>query len=118
MNTASLIRKIIELPRQFKEVGNKSIFALLKESGYFEHFEKVNENNIAAILEESPEIINDWLLWSSDKRVSYGWYFIEKNHNQYIVGYSPKNKFEELQFSDKIRACASFIKREIEAVRL
>jgi hypothetical protein len=63
MDTDSLIRRIIALPRQFKEVGNKSIFALLKESGYFEYFDKISENNIAILLEESPEKINDWLIW-------------------------------------------------------
>ena len=117
MDTDSLIRRIIALPRQFKEAGNKSIVALLKESGYFEYFDNVNENNIAIILGESPEMIDDWLIWSADKRVSSGWYILEKKENQYIVGYWPKNKFEELHFSDKRLACASFIKREIEGIR-
>ncbi len=118
MDTESLTRRIIALPRQFKEVKNKSIITLLKENGYYEHFDEVNENNIAGMLGESPEMIDDWLNWSDDKRSSSGWYFMEKGFNHYVVGYWPKNKFDDMQFSNKILACASFIKREIESIRL
>jgi|SRR5882724_3674264 len=118
MDIQNVILKIIEIPLQFHKLSNVSSITLLKESGYYEVFDEINESEIANALTEHPNRINDWLIWSEDKRVSSGWYFFEKNESQYIVGYWPKNQHSELQYSDKTLACAAFIKREIEAIRL
>jgi hypothetical protein len=119
MDTENLIRAIVDLPGKFREVGNKSIISLLKESGYVESFTDVNENNIADFLKKNPDKIMDWLIWSDDKRSYVGWYFIEEKDNHFLIGYLPKDdKVGELRYSDKIQACAAFIKRELEYIRL
>jgi len=119
MNTDNLIQTIIELPRQFYKSGDKSIRTLLKESGYFETFDKITENNIANKLQASIEIINDWILWSENKRSSSGWAFFESNNKHYIVEYiSNGTKSDTHEYSDKRIAYAAFIKREIESIRL
>jgi hypothetical protein len=119
MDTESLLLKIIDLPDQFKKVGNKSIITLLKESGYVESFDNINEDNIAELLGKYPEKIIYWLIWSDDKRSRSGWYFIQENENLFRIGYLPKDKkVDELKYSNKIRACAAYIKLELEDIRL
>ena len=119
MDLENLIRILVNLPSQFQEVRNKSIITLLKESGYVKYFDIVNENNIADFLKKYPEKIKDWLIWSDDKRSLSGWYFIQEKENSFLLGYLPKDrKVDELQYSDKILACAIYIKLELEHIRL
>jgi hypothetical protein len=119
MDTESLLLKIIDLPDQFNKVRNKSIITLLKESGYVELFGNVNEDNIAELLSKYPEKINYWLIWSDDKRSRSGWYFIKENENLFKIGYLPRDKeVVELKYSNKILACAAYIKLELEDIRL
>ncbi len=119
MDTENLIRAIVNLPGEFNRVGNKSIISLLKESGYVESFDDVNENNIADFLKKHPDKIMDWWIWSDDKRSHSGWYFIDGKENHFLIGYLPKDKkMDELRFRDKILACAAFIKKELEYIRL
>ncbi|HLX54401.1 MAG TPA: hypothetical protein VKR58_10690 [Aquella sp.] len=66
-----------------------------------------------------PEKINYWLIWSDDKRSRSGWYFIKENGNLFKIGYLPRDKkVSELTYSNKILACAAYIKLEIEYIRL
>jgi hypothetical protein len=118
MSSENLIRNIVTLPTTFKTVG-KSTITLLKESGYHEKFDSIDEGDIADILREYPSAIEDWMIWSKDKRTSSGWYFNKESENDFVVGFYPHGlKGDLLHFSDKISGCAAFIKREIESIRL
>jgi hypothetical protein len=46
MTTKEMIDEIIFLPKRFYDEGDISIKTLLKETGYFDRFEEVTENNI------------------------------------------------------------------------
>ena len=46
MNTNNIISSIINLPEKFYSLGNISIYSLLKETGYFEMYNQVDEINI------------------------------------------------------------------------
>ncbi|MCE3295144.1 MAG: hypothetical protein K0R65_858 [Crocinitomicaceae bacterium] len=113
-----MIKNIIDLPEKFYALGNVSIYSLLKETGYFEIHSKVTEENIIFELSQYPEYVDHWLGWSNDKR-SGGWYFQVKNNGKYLVGHYPLSEaFKQMEFNDPKEACAAFIKREIEEIRL
>jgi hypothetical protein len=117
MGIKSLINEIISFPEKFRS-GNISIYSFLKGVGYFEDYDQVQEDNIAKALIQHPEYINTWFGWSEDKRVTSGWYIQDKEDGNYIVGYSPKNdKHPQMSYTNITKACAGFIKREIEDVR-
>ena len=106
------------MPSRFYTERNVSIYALLKETGYFELHNEISESNIYEVLIQHPECINQWLSWSEDKRSSSGWYFKQDEDGKYIVGFFPTSKdFNVNIYSDKTEACAVFIKREIEDIR-
>ncbi len=116
----NIIEKIIHLPRLFKSLGNRSMYLLLRDTGYFEITDQIYEENISQALKQYPECINEWKILSDDKRASSGWYFKELDHGKYIVGYfdlKRKNN-PEVEFSEIREACAFFIKQEIEDIRL
>lgn len=118
MNKETLISSIVNLPENFYSLGNISIYSLLKETGYFEMYNQVDEINIVKELIRNPEYINQWLSWSEDKRSCSGWYFKQNGDNKYIVGYYPaKEDLKTIEYSDIKEACAAFIKREIEDIR-
>jgi hypothetical protein len=119
MDIRIIIEDIIRLTDRFYSLGDKSIYDLLKDSGYFEVNDQIQENDIADVLSQNPDLIEQWLIWSEDKRTISGWYFTEdKKTGKYVVSFYPsKSGLEKLEFSDKRLACAAFIKREIESIR-
>ncbi len=118
MNKADLINKIIYLPKQFHSLGNVSMYSLLEESGYFEMYDQVNEVDIMKGITENSECINDWIILSEDKRCS-GWYITQNSIGGYVVGYFPETEnFKLTTYIDVKEACAAFIKREIESIRI
>lgn len=119
MNKTDTIISIVNLPEKFNNSeNNKSIYSLLKETGYFELHSQINEDDIGKALAKHPTYINQWLQWSEDKRSSSGWYFQKNDSHNYIVSYFPTNEnFEQTIYSNIRNACAAFIKREIEAIR-
>ncbi len=119
MNLRNIINRITQLPAEFKIPGNNhSIYYLLKEAGYFDFHDEINENDFVNALAEHPEHITDWIQWSEDKRISSGWYFLQSTQGKFIVGFYPgKDNSKQKEYSDIKEACAAFIKREIEEIR-
>lgn len=117
MITNNIIKNIISLPEKFYALGNVSIYSLLKETGYFEMHNQVDEATILDELNRHPDYINQWLNWSDNKRTS-GWYFKQKDNGEYVVGYFPiRENLKQIESFDSKEACAAFIKREIEEIR-
>ena len=118
MEKDQIIKSILRLPEIFYTEQNKSIYSLLKKTGYFESFTEVNEKDIFDLLIQHPEYIKLWLNWSEDKRSSSGWYFKGSEDRKYIVGYYPDNGEIKLsEYTNAAEACSVFIKREIEEIR-
>ena len=88
------------------------------QSGYFKLHDQINNADILKAVSEHHDIINDWLTWSDNKRVTEGWFFKKNEDETYVVGYFhiDKNK-KEIVFSNIDEACSYFIKNEIEAIR-
>jgi hypothetical protein len=57
--------------------------------------------------------------FSARKRASAGWFF-RKGPKGYEVGYFPLTStvHQPVDFADGVAACAAFIKREVEDIRL
>ncbi len=119
MNIETTIEKIIHLPHVFKRIGTKSVHSLLKDTGYFEMADQIHEENIINALQQFPDCIAEWKQFSEDKRTSSGWYFYEIEGKRFVVGNLDPIKVNnlEVEFSDIIKACAFYIKHEIENIR-
>jgi len=117
MNNKVII-SIISLPENFHKNRTISAYSLLNESGYFELFEIIYEDDIYEELYQHQQYIEQWLIWSEDKRTDAGWYIRKEDWGGYIVGHlSTLRRFEIFKYTDVVRACAAFIKREIEEIR-
>lgn len=77
MSTNALIASVCNLPRDFHSVGTKSVITILHEAGYFDHHTQVSVAAVRAHLAKVPELVNDWINYSADKRASSGWYLNE-----------------------------------------
>ncbi len=116
-NDSDVLDLIIALPETFNTSGTVSIKDLLKETGYCDIYDLISEISIAEVLSTNLQAVNYWLEYSEDKRTSSGWYFKKSKNETYIVGKIDMTETSEVTFTDKFKACAAFIKREIETIR-
>lgn len=119
MEKEVIIRTIISIPKKLYTERKKSIHDLLKESGYFDYYESIDTKDILNVLTQIPDNIEYWFRLSEDKRVDSG-YFIEKlEHDKFIVGYHQAHLVSNLfEYNNINEACASFILKEIEEIRI
>lgn len=108
-----VIAKICSIPKDFHFHKNKSLIRLLNESGYLKEKSLVTKELLATHIAAHPDLIEDWENYSSDKRVSEGWYFLKEN-SKWVVGYAGASNHEQrFVFSSEFEACAEFILREV-----
>jgi len=98
------------VPDSFRAGGNKSFAYFVVEAG-LTYGSRLNAEDLAEILRTDRSLIESWLHWSEDKRVSSGWYFRSEPEG-WVVAYHPRGK--RLVFQDAARACAEFITKEAE----
>jgi hypothetical protein len=89
--------------------GGDSVAQLLKSAGVLDESSLPPSSELASFLSSRPELVESWLRWSQDKRVSSGWYF-SPGSNGFVVGYYPNGV--EMPFQNKILACAEFVRQE------
>jgi hypothetical protein len=113
--TQEIARRICEIPAEFHRRA-VSVVQLVWDSGC----ESADAVSLRRALEERlrthPELIDDWLTYSADKRTSSGWFF--QDDDVVTVGYFEADRgiSHEQHFSDRLQACAEFIMREIESI--
>jgi len=112
MHPATVIAKLCNIPRDFRG-GSKSAFQLFSESGVAALASLPSAAEVAAYLGSHPELVQDWLDWSGDKRVLSGWYFLEEQ-GEFVVGFHPDGEVFRFERADV--ACAHFIVREVQDV--
>jgi hypothetical protein len=69
--------------------------------------------SVVEFLNSEPELVDEWLRWSADKRTSQGYYFLVEDRH-YVVGYFPGD--ERVKFDDPVLACANFVVKEINEI--
>ena len=117
MKVNDILSRLITLPSNFQSVGNMSIYDLLKETGYFDIHEKISVESIRNTLAKSPEYVEDWIIYSEDKRSAFGWYFKQQDNKRYVVGLLSGDRKVGNEYGNRLEACAIFIKNEIESIR-
>ena len=118
-NVAAVTSRVIRIPRELLNRGNKSMFSLLKDSGYFEAHDQITKEALQDALLFDRESVHDWLQYSDDKRTTSGLYFKEEDPETYVIGYFPNKagNRKKMVFKNPIIACATYIKFEIESIR-
>ena len=119
LNVAAVTSRVIRIPRELLNRGNKSMFSLLKDSGYFEAHDQITKEALQDALLFDRESVHDWLQYSDDKRTTSGLYFKEGVPGTYIIGYFPNTagNMKKMIFNNEVIACATYIKFEIEGIR-
>jgi len=112
VNADEVVKKICRLPLDF-HAGSKSMAELVSESGVSAHPEALAVASVVARLNGQPELVDAWLDWSANKRVTSGWYFAQEG-SHFVVGFHPNG--ESLAFDDPALGCAEFVVREVWAV--
>jgi len=111
---SDVISKVCLIPRDFKVSGNRSMIQLLQESGYLGCKNGVVKDEVIKFLENHPDLIEDWQIYSLDKRTSTGWYLLYED-SVWTVGYlNDGGREKEHKFVSGFEACAVFIINEIK----
>lgn len=108
-----IVERVCRIPADLRQVRTKSVIQLAEEIGLPEYRRCITSSAVKSQLIAQPELVDDWLQWSGDKRTSSGWY-ISENGNEVFVGYYPNG--EEKRFTDRISACTQFVLHEIEEI--
>ena len=87
MTADDLLYDIVYLPRRFNESEDKSIYALLMETGYAGNPGSITVDGIRDFLSKHPDLVADWLGYSADKRTAGGWCFKEGADGGFLVAY-------------------------------
>lgn len=111
----NLTFKLISLAREFTQNNTVSIYDLLQETGYAKIAGQVSEQDLYEELSAYPGFANDWLEYSEDKRCT-GWYFKLNDDNNYLVGFFDESGCTETEYNDKLKACATFVKHELDEI--
>ena len=88
-----------------------SLRALIEESGYRALRSRIVTSEVATILESVPEVVDDWLSYSEDKRTSSGYGFGPSSAGDWLVdgpdGYRKR-------FGSRYDGCADFVLHELD----
>jgi len=91
------------------------MYELLQQVNYADVASQISEQDLYKELLVHPDFADDWLEYAEDKRCA-GWYFKSNDKGEYLVGYLDENKDSETQYQDKLKACAAFLKHELDVV--
>jgi hypothetical protein len=94
----------------FREIGTISARQLVRKSRTDPTL--ITVEAVKAVLNADPKLIDEWLLWSEDKR-SPAWFWYDEN-GSYVVGHYPRG--DRMVFPDATSACAEFIIRELRSI--
>jgi hypothetical protein len=111
-----VVVKVCSIPADFHRRGDVSVVYLLEESGYDTIRDAITVPILQQYLQAQPSLIADWAGYSEDKRCSSGWYF---DDSRYSIGHfsAEAGQSREQVFAGRKRACAEFIKHELESIR-
>jgi len=106
------IENICRLPVEFKANNGSSIFSLAQQSGFIINQRLITQEDIKSYLAINLSLIENWMLYSVDKRSSG--YFLKSKH----IGAIDENGnivFSKA-FESDLDACSEFILREFKSI--
>ena len=110
MNDELAIRRICNLPADFGS-GDQSAYDLVRKSGI--GFRTLTTSEVLPVLRSSPNLVDEWAMWSDDQRCTPAYYFLEQD-GKYVVGRMPED--ERVEFDDRFMACADFIVKAVNLI--
>jgi hypothetical protein len=91
--------------------------SLVSATGYERHRKTISVDEIRQALAERPELADEWIDYSADRRVTQGWYYRPVSTGEFEVGYAGvATEGREHVFGDKLQACAEFVIRELDDI--
>lgn len=118
MHDEDVADRLLRIPTDSHKPDGVSVWQLVQDTGYFEAYDRVSVAVIRGALDRYPEKVGDWLLYSEDKRCSSGWYIRKHYGEEFDVGFYPDSSgIEPEYYSNRLDACAAFIKHEVEEIR-
>ncbi len=88
-----------------------SLRHLIDESDYRSLRPRVQASQFAAILQAEPNLVDDWIAYSEDKRTSLGWGFGPSREGGWLVD-GPEGAREK--FASQFAACAAYVLHELD----
>ncbi|MCK5944712.1 MAG: hypothetical protein KAI24_22175 [Planctomycetes bacterium] len=116
------LKALVMMPCAFWSRRDISMVGLLRELGWRRNSALPSEEELAGLLKLYPELVQAWVSYSEDQRVSSGWYLAPPREGfehfvPWTVGYvEPSGARPELAFPDQFAACAYFIVRQVEGM--
>jgi len=117
MGMNSVAEKVSRMASEFYRLRNISMIDLLRSSGYVQNPSAVMEQDLEEVFRAEPELIDAWVRLSENKRTRYPWLLVRGSSpdSGCIVMYP--NGRRHRRFPDACKACAFFVKQEIEGYR-
>jgi hypothetical protein len=105
--------RICDVPAEVRRTG-RSVADVVRASGYAQLRGQFAPRDLAAYLRARPEVVDQWVGYSEDKRTSDGWYLRPPYSIGRITSESPP--MHEVKHADLAAACAAFIVAELGEV--
>jgi hypothetical protein len=118
--SSPMVDALCRMPIAFKDRGDISMVALLRESGYDAVNSGISERDVEAHLRRNPDLVQTWVAFSEDQRCSPAWYLAKPGagldgKDGWRVGYHTSGQWSpERLFPDEYEACAFFIMRIVQ----
>lgn len=113
MNREETLEAVCIMAVTFNSQHDISMLELLNCSGYRDLKNEISEELILEYLEKNADLVESWLMEAENTRGTPAWYISNKGNN-WVVGLCPGGK--ELEYNDKNKACACYIKHYMEAL--
>ncbi len=107
------VAKVCAIPVAFRRDPDATLRSLLEASGYERFRDQVTVAELQRCLATHPDLLEAWLAYSEGKQVKTGWYL-----EGLVVGYyqAGQGMMSRERFPDPARACAEFVKKEMDSL--
>jgi hypothetical protein len=102
---------VCNIPRDFP---TSSLKGLVERSGYLTHRQEITSDLIEEHVRAHPHLIDEWNLYSGNKRGGSPWYLYRPDTDAPFVVGNIKTR-EQTLYDDSAKACAHFVKMEVES---
>ena len=111
---------ICDFARRCREDKNSSPREIYERTGYARYYASITQERVIDLLRTKPRLVDEWLMFSEDKRCTPAWFFEKRPEKMWRVGYIDRNgsTIHEVMFDDSINACALIVRMEMEEFRL
>ena len=107
-----IVEHVCHIPHDHRN-GDKSPMQLAEECGLFDHPDCVTPSAVEDYLRAHPELVDDWIMYSADKRSSPGYYLVDHG-DELIVGFTEDGDTQS--FTNRAAACAQYVTYEAKVL--